>query len=81
MSREDQIRTKAYYLWLSEGCPIGREIDHWRRASKLVPEGNGSNTPPAGPHASPELTNEGPTSGTGMLPPVGSNDPNQAPSG
>jgi Protein of unknown function (DUF2934) len=28
----DQIRTRAYEIWLSEGCPCGRDNIHWVRA-------------------------------------------------
>ena len=27
-----QIRRRAYEIWLSEGCPPGRERIHWVRA-------------------------------------------------
>jgi hypothetical protein len=29
---EDAIRARAYELWESEGRPLGREFDHWRRS-------------------------------------------------
>ena len=28
----EQIQHRAYEIWLSEGCPIGRERIHWVRA-------------------------------------------------
>jgi len=28
----DQIRQRAYEIWLSEGCPDGRDRIHWVRA-------------------------------------------------
>jgi hypothetical protein len=28
----DDIRTRAYEIWLSEGCPDGRDAIHWVRA-------------------------------------------------
>jgi len=28
----DQIRNRAYEIWLSEGCPNGRGNIHWVRA-------------------------------------------------
>ena len=31
--REQLIRTKAYYIWLDEGCPEGRADAHWQVAT------------------------------------------------
>jgi hypothetical protein len=33
---EQRIRDRAYHLWLEEGCPDGREKDHWDMATELV---------------------------------------------
>jgi hypothetical protein len=33
---EERIRERAYQIWLEEGCPKGRELDHWNMATKLV---------------------------------------------
>jgi hypothetical protein len=33
-SRTDQVRTTAYLIWLAEGCPEGREIEHWLEAER-----------------------------------------------
>ena len=33
---ERRVREKAYKLWQEEGCPQGRENDHWERARELV---------------------------------------------
>lgn len=30
--REHRIREIAYFIWLEEGCPHGRDQDHWERA-------------------------------------------------
>lgn len=106
--REERIRARAHQLWLDEGCPDGRALEHWRQASEelaseelaseeragqdgtsqvgageeLEPaEDDGAVMPAAGPHAKPGLTNELATPGTGMLPEIGSDDPNQQPSG
>ena len=27
---EQRVRDRAYALWLSEGCPHGRDAEHWR---------------------------------------------------
>jgi hypothetical protein len=29
---EDRIRERAYLIWVDEGGPNGRELDHWLRA-------------------------------------------------
>ena len=34
--REQRIRTKAFYIWLEEGCPEGRAQVHWDMATELV---------------------------------------------
>jgi hypothetical protein len=30
--KDDQTRERAYLLWVDEGRPHGRELDHWLRA-------------------------------------------------
>jgi hypothetical protein len=35
-SREEQIKTVAYRLWLEEGCPEGRAETHWFQAVEFV---------------------------------------------
>lgn len=32
----EEIRHEAYLLWQQEGCPAGRELDHWLAAQELV---------------------------------------------
>jgi hypothetical protein len=31
---EETIRARAHAIWLSEGMPEGREVDHWMRARR-----------------------------------------------
>jgi hypothetical protein len=33
---EQRIREQAYRIWLEEGCPEGRDLDHWDMAIALV---------------------------------------------
>ncbi|MBI2515550.1 MAG: DUF2934 domain-containing protein [Opitutae bacterium] len=33
---EDEIRERAYQLWLSEGKPEGRDFDHWLAARQAL---------------------------------------------
>jgi len=35
-SRDQRIRSKAFYIWLEEGCPEGRAEVHWDMATELV---------------------------------------------
>jgi hypothetical protein len=30
--KDDLIRERAYIIWIDEGRPDGREVDHWMRA-------------------------------------------------
>lgn len=32
MEREDEVRLIAYRIWEEEGCPNGRDCEHWFRA-------------------------------------------------
>ena len=39
--REDAlewIETAAYHLWLNEGCPEGKHLNHWNRAYQIFRE-------------------------------------------
>jgi hypothetical protein len=36
MDQEDRIRMRAYDLWIAEGCPRGREKEHWERAAAEI---------------------------------------------
>jgi hypothetical protein len=31
----DWIETAAYYLWIQEGCPEGRDREHWDQAVQM----------------------------------------------
>jgi hypothetical protein len=33
---EDAARRRAYFIWLDEGCPDGREKQHWTRACQEI---------------------------------------------
>lgn len=35
-TKDDQIRERAYQIWVDEGHPHGRELDHWLRAAWQV---------------------------------------------
>ncbi|MBM3604042.1 MAG: DUF2934 domain-containing protein [Alphaproteobacteria bacterium] len=36
MDRTEQIRARAHQIWESEGCPEGREADHWAEAERQL---------------------------------------------
>jgi hypothetical protein len=29
---EEAVRIRSYLIWEREGCPAGKELDHWRQA-------------------------------------------------
>jgi hypothetical protein len=31
-ANEDRVKERAYLIWVDEGRPYGRELDHWLRA-------------------------------------------------
>lgn len=35
-TREQQVRYRAYLMWLADGKPNGRDKEHWREAEALV---------------------------------------------
>jgi hypothetical protein len=45
---ERRIRDRAYSIWKEEGCPEGRDVEHWLRAAQEVAAEEGKNA------ASPE---------------------------
>ena len=35
-NKQERIRETAYRIWREEGCPHGRDRQHWDQASRLV---------------------------------------------
>lgn len=35
-SKEDRIREQAYFIWLEEGQPQGRDKEHWEQAERMI---------------------------------------------
>jgi len=33
---DEEVAERAYFLWESEGHPIGKEEEHWREAQKQI---------------------------------------------
>ena len=38
MAREDEVRLIAYNVWEQEGCPNGRDCEHWFMAEAIWEE-------------------------------------------
>lgn len=38
MATEEQIRALAYTIWEAEGCPAGKDRDHYFRARRILEE-------------------------------------------
>jgi Protein of unknown function (DUF2934) len=36
MNTDEAIRQRSYLIWKQEGCPEGRNLDHWLRAKAEV---------------------------------------------
>jgi DUF2934 family protein len=34
--RNGQIANVAYFIWMSEGCPVGRDTNHWYQAEEQL---------------------------------------------
>ena len=39
--REEQIRYRAYLIWLADGKPEGRDKEHWKEAGATVDQISG----------------------------------------
>ena len=35
-SHEERVRTRAHEIWVHEGHPHGRDLDHWRQAEAEI---------------------------------------------
>jgi Protein of unknown function (DUF2934) len=35
--REQAIRTRAYFIWVNEGRPEGKDLEHWQQAEQEIP--------------------------------------------
>ena len=34
--KEESIRLRAYFIWIAEGCPERRDVQHWELAKALI---------------------------------------------
>jgi hypothetical protein len=39
ITKDEQIRQRAYQIWEEEGRPEGRHLEHWQRASDEIDPG------------------------------------------
>jgi Protein of unknown function (DUF2934) len=49
----DEIAKRAYEIWQAEGCPQGRDVDHWLQAEAELTAAVPEAVPEAAPAASP----------------------------
>ena len=47
MAREDEIKLIAYSIWEEEGCPGGRDCEHWYRAEIIWQDRQAAKAAPA----------------------------------
>lgn len=57
MTREEQLRQRAYRIWESEGRPDGMEAEHWARAERelAAEEPEPAAAPPARSRRKPSM--------------------------
>lgn len=55
----EEVHQLAHQLWVEDGMPLGRDLDHWLRAEELLSEGGASQ--PAAPASPPETAAPGAT--------------------
>ena len=53
MTDEARIRERAHRLWLEEGKPEGRELEHWREAERQLRAEAGDKLEPTPPDHGP----------------------------
>ena len=49
---QQQIRELAFEIWQKEGCPVGRDVEHWLSAEAIWK----STHPPVQPEIKPKKT-------------------------
>lgn len=45
---KQKIEQRAYEIWESEGCPYGRDFDHWLRAEAEITTSLSESSTPGG---------------------------------
>lgn len=36
LPHDERVRARAHQIWIEEGCPDGRAVEHWRRAETEI---------------------------------------------
>ncbi len=57
---EGQIRETAYYLWLEDGQPVGRDEEHWLKAIDALTPATPKRKPARKAAAKPRATKTAP---------------------
>jgi hypothetical protein len=62
MDKENRIRVRAYDIWVAEGCPEGRDSEHWQQAAAeieaSIADGEQVSTSAAGDQPIPKAATE-----------------------
>jgi hypothetical protein len=37
-TRQQRVRERAFWIWIEEGRPLGRDEEHWRKAEAEIPK-------------------------------------------
>jgi hypothetical protein len=78
-SKRKEIAARAYQIWLEEGCPAGKEHEHWLRAEQELagqsdaPQAEGKTLEPERP------VDTRPAPPVKAAPPMGNADPGATP--
>lgn len=55
MARDEEVRLIAYRLWEEEGCPNGRDCEHWAKAEAIWEDASGLQPRPRAKRQVPPL--------------------------
>jgi hypothetical protein len=66
--REDQLRVRAYHIWQAEGCPQGRDRNHWEMAERELDEATADSGPTNTADPTPKRKSVSPRRGTIAIP-------------
>ena len=61
MASEEKVRELAYSIWEKEGCPEGKDAEHYYRAKKMLEEQEAASSPANEPVLPATLTLQPPS--------------------
>ena len=61
MATEQQIKELAYAIWEEEGCPEGKDVEHYFRARQILEERQASSPIESAPSPISKLPRRSPT--------------------